>query len=66
MRQTLLLALASITVFLPVIEFSGAGRRLTETFAMTHRLIQMHDSEPEATDKTLLPGRLRNHYLRIR
>jgi len=48
-----LLALASMAAFLPVIEISDAGRQLSETFAATNRLIQVHDTPATVTDELL-------------
>jgi ATP-binding cassette subfamily C protein CydCD len=48
-----LLALASMAAFLPVIEISDAGRQLSETFAATNRLIQVHDTPATVSDEAL-------------
>ena len=48
-----LLALASMAAFLPVIEISDTGRQLSETFAATNRLIQVHDTQPAVSDDGL-------------
>jgi len=50
-----LLALASMAAFLPVIEISDAGRQLSETFAATNRLIQVHDTPATVSDELLHP-----------
>ena len=50
-----LLALASMAAFLPVIEISDAGRQLSETFAATNRLIQVHDTPATVVDEVLHP-----------
>ncbi len=48
-----LLALASMAAFLPVIEISDAGRQLSETFAATNRLIEVHDTPAAVSDDGL-------------
>jgi ATP-binding cassette subfamily C protein CydCD len=40
-----------MAAFLPVIEISDAGRQLSETFAATNRLIQVHDTPATVTDE---------------